>query len=286
MLFSGTDNHIAGLGQMAEHMQPQVDYKSHPGYEGYLNFRVAAVSEILQDAGYNTCMSGKWHLGLSPETAPHARGFDDSFTFLSGCHNHYNYEPQLDEPKHGLFTPMNGGKFWMRDDKYLDRKTEISKDFYSTDSFTDELLAYFDKRSTNRDLSEKPFFAYLPYTAPHWPLQAPRELIDKYKGKYDEGPHVLKEQRLQRLKDLGIVAKDVTPAPMDGYSDKSDIRSRLHSKYHHPVRSGVQYPVSAVRTLRSAWSQSWLHLQRSRIPLSFLHMVLRSRLRWKNTGGD
>lgn len=60
MLFSGTDNHIAGLGQMTEHMASADLYKNKPGYEGYLNFRVAALSEVLQDAGYDTIMSGKW----------------------------------------------------------------------------------------------------------------------------------------------------------------------------------------------------------------------------------
>jgi len=60
MLFSGTDNHIAGLGQMTEHMEGRSCYKNKPGYEGYLNFRVAALSEILQDGGYTTLMSGKW----------------------------------------------------------------------------------------------------------------------------------------------------------------------------------------------------------------------------------
>jgi len=59
MLFSGTDNHICGLGQMAEHLNKSV-FEGRPGYEGYLNFRVAAMSEILQDAGYLTLMSGKW----------------------------------------------------------------------------------------------------------------------------------------------------------------------------------------------------------------------------------
>lgn len=65
MLFSGTDNHIAGLGQMVEHMAKNVNYNDVPGYEGYLNFRVAALSEILQDAGYRTIMSGKWYVELS-----------------------------------------------------------------------------------------------------------------------------------------------------------------------------------------------------------------------------
>jgi arylsulfatase len=60
MLFSGTDNHLAGLGQLVEHMADRGKYEGRPGYEGYLNFRVAALSEILQDAGYHTVMSGKW----------------------------------------------------------------------------------------------------------------------------------------------------------------------------------------------------------------------------------
>ncbi|KAM0327109.1 hypothetical protein ACHAQA_006237 [Verticillium albo-atrum] len=211
MLFSGTDNHIAGLGQMTEHMARNLDaYKGRPGYEGYLNFRVAAMSEILQDAGYHTIMSGKWHLGLSRETSPSARGFDKSYVFLSGCGNHYNYEPQLDDPSHGLFTPMNSGKFWMKDAEFLDRTKDIPDDFYSTTTFSDKMIDYLESREDK----DQPFFAYLPFTAPHWPLQAPREVIDKYKGLYDEGPAVLRSKRLERLIKLGLISKDIEPAPM------------------------------------------------------------------------
>ncbi|KAF1966596.1 alkaline phosphatase-like protein [Bimuria novae-zelandiae CBS 107.79] len=60
MLMSGTYNHIAGLGEMVEHMAKDVDYASEPGYEGYLNFLVVALSEVLQGAGYKNIMSGKW----------------------------------------------------------------------------------------------------------------------------------------------------------------------------------------------------------------------------------
>lgn len=213
MLFSGTDNHIAGLGQMTEHMAQFKDaYKDRSGYEGYLNFKVAALSEILQDSGYETIMSGKWHLGVSKETAPVSRGFDKSYVFLSGCHNHYNYEPQLDDPSHGFFTPMNAGKFWMKDDQFLDRTNpdHIAKDFYSTETFSDKLIGYLKERED----TDKPFFAYLPFTAPHWPLQAPRKTIEKYKGVYDEGPAVLRTRRLKRLVELGLIADDVEPAPM------------------------------------------------------------------------
>ncbi|KAJ9137459.1 Arylsulfatase [Pleurostoma richardsiae] len=209
MLFSGTDNHIAGLGQMAEHMHGDA-YRGRSGYEGYLNFRVAALSEILQDAGYHTIMSGKWHLGLSRETCPHARGFDDSFAFLSGCCNHFNFEPQLDDPSHAIFTPINAAEFWMRDGEFLDRTKDLPSNFYSTTSFTDKLIDYLnERRNTN-----KPFFAYLPFTAPHWPLQAPREVIDKYKGVYDDGPAALRARRLQRLTELSLIPEDVEPAPM------------------------------------------------------------------------
>ncbi|KAM0429235.1 hypothetical protein ACHAPT_006449 [Fusarium lateritium] len=213
MLFSGTDNHIAGLGQMTEHMARFMDnYKDKAGYEGYLNFRVAALSEILQDAGYHTIMSGKWHLGTSKETAPCSRGFDKSYVFLSGCCNHFNYEPQLDDPSHGFFTPMNAGKFWMQDDKFLDRKNpeHIPSDFYSSTSFSDKLIDYLKER----DDTEQPFFAYLPFTAPHWPLQAPREVIDKYKGRYDDGPAALRTRRLAKLVELGLIPEGVEPAPM------------------------------------------------------------------------
>ncbi|KAF9879041.1 Arylsulfatase [Colletotrichum karsti] len=212
MLLSGTDNHLAGLGQLVEHMADRAKYDGKPGYEGYLNFRVAALSEILQDAGYFTLMSGKWHLGLTKETSPHARGFDKSFVFLSGCGNHFNYEPQLSDPSHGIFTPMNGGKFWMRDSEFLDRTADLPENFYSTTSFTDDLITTLSGRTDAE--AEKPFLAYLAFTAPHWPLQAPRETIEKYKGLYDDGPDALRTKRLKRMVDLGIIKEGVEPAPM------------------------------------------------------------------------
>ena len=82
MLLSGTDNHIAGLGNMGEMIAPE--QRGKPGYEGHLNDRVVSLAEVLRTGGYHTYMAGKWHLGHEPESFPHARGFERSFSMLFG----------------------------------------------------------------------------------------------------------------------------------------------------------------------------------------------------------
>ncbi|KAK8195571.1 arylsulfatase [Phyllosticta capitalensis] len=217
MLLSGTDNHIAGLGQMAEFVRNRPEYHGRPGYEGYLNFRVAALPEILQDNGYHTVLSGKWHLGLKKELSPHARGFDKSFVYLAGAGNHYNNEPQLGD--HPFQSPsVNGDGLWMHNDQFLDRKKDLPADFYSTTTFCDKMIDFLHERTAEE--KGKPFFAYLALTAPHWPLQAPRETIAKYRGKYDAGPEALRAARLAALKARGLVPPDVFPAPMVGAVSK------------------------------------------------------------------
>ena len=99
MLLSGTDNHIAGVGAMVEHMNDeyaQEMWAGQPGHEGYLVSRVAALPEVLRDAGYRTILTGKWHLGMTKETIPAARGFDRSYTLLAGGASHYAWEPQFE----------------------------------------------------------------------------------------------------------------------------------------------------------------------------------------------
>ena len=195
MLFSGTDSHNAGLGNMAEDLSP--NQKGNPGYEGYLNFQVAALSELFLDAGYNTYMTGKWHLGLTEETSPAARGFEKSYTILQGGGGAFANMLPLVGPGKALY--------W-QDDVKLE---ELPEGFYSTEFYTELMMEYI-----NGDLDDgKPFFAYLSYTSPHWPLQAPQESIARYKGAYDAGYDALLSQRLQNLKDLGLVAADIEPFP-------------------------------------------------------------------------
>ncbi|MCO5613795.1 hypothetical protein L7F22_068073 [Adiantum nelumboides] len=205
MLLSGTDNHLAGLGQMAETISRNENYQNHPGYEGVLNQRVAALPEILSDSGYATYMSGKWHLGLTKETTPHARGFQRSFALLPGAGNHYGYEPQLTDgtPAIKFMPPL----YYENDEQVpLDK---LPQPFYSSDTFTDKLLHQFDQRKENREESEKPFFAFLTYTAPHWPLQADPAVVEKYKGKYDDGFAELRSRRLDALVKLGLITPEI-----------------------------------------------------------------------------
>ncbi|MEN6541384.1 arylsulfatase [Parvibaculum sp.] len=197
MLLTGTDAHIAGLGTHVEVLHPT--QRGKPGYEGYLNDRVATLPQLLRDAGYLTLMSGKWHLGDTLETCPHARGFERSFALLPGAANHY-----ASSPKAGTGFPKQD-TLYTEDDRFVD----LPEDFYSSDGFTTKLLQYLGERKDDR-----PFFAYLAFSAPHWPLQAPDDLIAKYKGRYDKGPEALREERLERLKALGLCAKDIKAHPI------------------------------------------------------------------------
>jgi arylsulfatase A-like enzyme len=215
MLLSGTDNHIAGLGSMREHLDEF--QKGQPGYEGYLNDRVAALPELLQDAGYLTLLSGKWHLGLTPDRFPSQRGFDRSFTMLAGAANHYGWEPQLMEEDRGFRIPAENSHLYAEDNKAF-HVGELGSNFYSSDSFTSKLLDYFEERDDQQ--KARPWFAYLPFCAPHWPLQAPLEDRMKYRGVYNDGPEALRQRRLHRLRELGMIpteakAHDVIVPPGD-----------------------------------------------------------------------
>jgi len=195
VLMSGMDNHQAGLGTMGEIKTPEME--GHPGYAGYLNFEVAALPEVLKAGGYRTYMAGKWHLGHEEETSPHARGFVETFILASGGGSHYNDRKPLSPPQTMIYR-RNGEEVKLLPD-----------DFYSTKYYTDILLKWIKE-----DHEEgRPFFAYLSYTAPHDPLHAPKQYIEKYKGKYDGGWDVLREKRLQGLKDLGIIHKDAKSYP-------------------------------------------------------------------------
>ncbi|KIX07461.1 uncharacterized protein Z518_02114 [Rhinocladiella mackenziei CBS 650.93] len=209
MLLSGTDAHLGGLGVLIEYKNSEQGarrWSGKAGYEGYLNNDVATLPEILGDHGYFTAMSGKWHLGLRASQGPWKRGFQKAFAMLPGCCNHYGWEPVQERfPVGGRPVHAEGG----RKVHIPPNKTEDPHGFYSSDYYTNRLIQFFEDRS-DEDKS-KPFFAFLPYTAPHWPLQCSKAQRDKYAGMYDDGPYALRERRLKKLAELGIIDKSVVP---------------------------------------------------------------------------
>lgn len=235
MLLSGTDNHIAGVGSMAESIQEF--QRGKPGYEGYLNDRVAALPEVLKDAGYLTLMSGKWHLGLTPDRFPAKRGFEKSFTLLPGAANHYNYEPQLKDNDVKSQLERMTPALYAENENIVDNET-LPPDFYSSDYFTERLLGFLKEREDVKD--SRPFFAYYTFSAPHWPLQAPEENVKPYYGKYDDGPERLRQRRFESLKKLGLVPEHAIPHDVvvpdrekvkKGQGDNWDTQSEESRKY-------------------------------------------------------
>ncbi len=220
MLLTGTDNHVAGLGNMAELMADS--QRGRPGYEGGLNDRVVTFPQLLQDAGYRTYMTGKWHLGGTPGQLPVARGFDESTVLLGGAAGHY------DNTGTNVKVPTAA---YRRDAEPFEYPTGT----YSTDFYTDTMLDYLKADAGD----DAPFFAYLAYTAPHWPLQAPAESVDRYAHVYDAGFEAIAAERLARMKALGLTPEDGTAAPLrpewpawSDLTEKQKVReSRLMQTY-------------------------------------------------------
>jgi arylsulfatase A-like enzyme len=196
MLLTGTDNHVAGIGNMAEWTGPT--QRGQPGYEGHLNARVVSVATLLRAGGYHTYMAGKWHLGEKPDQWPAARGFERDFSLLQGAGSHWPDMLGLLPSEPRVTYTKNG-----------ERVKELPADYYSSKDLTDFIIKSVDEN----DGDGKPFFAYLAYQAPHGPLAVPDGWRDKYKGRYDKGYDVIRAERLDREKGLGITGKDVVTFP-------------------------------------------------------------------------
>ena len=187
MLFSGVDTHLNGLGNMDEWTAP--NQVGVPGYEGYLNNRVATLPQLLKEAGYHTYMVGKWHMGKEPDQIPAARGFERDFSLLDGAGSYWDMTN---------FTAASPRSVFTEDGKYL---TELPKNYYATKTYTDELIGFID--ANQRD--GKPFFAYVAHQAPHDPYHLPRDWRNRHVGEYDKGWDVVRQERLKRQVELGIV---------------------------------------------------------------------------------
>ncbi|GGO79216.1 arylsulfatase [Marinobacterium nitratireducens] len=197
-LLTGVDPHLAGLGNMIEELAPNQTDK--PGYEGFLNFGVVSLATLLKDAGYHTYLSGKWHLGMAENAWPKSRGFERSFSLLSGGASHFADMKPAYAPSPEIKAP------YVEDDEKL---TQLPDSFaYSSQYYADKIIDYI---KADKDTGQ-PFFGMLSFTAPHWPLQAPDAAIEKYRGRYDAGYDVVFQQRLEKQKELGLIPKDAEGA--------------------------------------------------------------------------
>ncbi len=192
-ILSGADNHNAGGA-----MHQAANQKSVAGYESYLNEDVVAFPALLQQGGYNTYWAGKWHLGKEAHQTPNARGFDRSFALMEGGASHY-------EDGRGMFEARRVAHY-VEDGVPVDK---LPEGFYSSNFYTDYIIDAIDADKS----SDAPWFAFLAFTAPHWPLQAPDDAIAKYKGQYDEGYEVLRANRIAKAKELGVIPEQAQMYP-------------------------------------------------------------------------
>jgi arylsulfatase/uncharacterized sulfatase len=159
---------------------------------------VVTLASLLQDQGYRTYAAGKWHVGKEPHNLPPARGFDRSL--VMGDSGSDNWETGK------LYLDLTDKVYWYDNG----REAQMPKTFYSSEFYVSKTLDYLKTDAH----SDKPFFAYLAFQANHIPVQAPQEFIDKYKGRYNAGWDVLRQERRNKAIELGLVPPNTPMAAL------------------------------------------------------------------------
>ena len=185
-LLTGLYAHQAGVGDMTGDEGP-----GRPGYRGHLVEATATIPEVLGGAGYRTLMVGKWHLGSNP--GPIRRGFDDFYGMIGGFNSFWQEDP--------FYPRLPAGR---------PKRAYPPGGFYSTDAFADYAVDFLEDARREPD---RPWFLYLAFNAPHFPLHAPKEEIDRYADVYARGWDAIREERLARMKALGIVPESTPLTP-------------------------------------------------------------------------
>ncbi len=194
-LLSGLYPHQAGVGHM-------MSDSGFDGYRGELNRNCMTMAEVLKTAGYGTYMAGKWHVttDVKPDGEklnwPLQRGFDRFYGTIHGAGSFY--DPNSLTRDNTQVSPLNDSEYQ-------------PETYYYTDAISDHAVRYV--REHKQQQPDKPFFMYVAYTAAHWPMHALPEDIEKYKGKYNAGYAVLRESRLKKMKELGVVPADIELSP-------------------------------------------------------------------------
>lgn len=196
MLVTGYDSHLTGVPNLPIFTPPE--YANKPGYQGILNNEVETIATRLKRYNYRTYTTGKWHLGHTENTLPSKRGFDRTYILDASGADNYEHRPYL--PTQESKPP------WFKDGKRID----LPDDFYSSKNLVDEMIQFMDEE----DKKDDPFFAYLAFQAIHIPVQAPKELTEKYIKTYEKGWDVIKKQRFEKAKELKLVPTDAVMGKM------------------------------------------------------------------------
>ncbi|WP_291071937.1 arylsulfatase [Hyphomonas sp.] len=191
MLLTGLDSHRTGVGTIPEILRKE--QRGSDAYSLHLLPGVETIAGRLKDAGYETFMTGKWHLGRGPGDLPDTHGFNRSFALDASGADNWEQKP---------FMPFYAEAPWYEDGK----PARLPDDFYSSRFLVDQMIDYLGARDRDH-----PFFAYVAFQAIHIPVQAPKEFTDNYKGVYSGGWEALMQERFKRAKILGLVPEDAVP---------------------------------------------------------------------------
>ncbi|MDF1755432.1 MAG: arylsulfatase [Verrucomicrobiales bacterium] len=194
-LLSGQYPHRVGLGHMT------TNDLNRPGYRGFIAPEATTIAEALTPAGYRSFIAGKWHLG-TPDPTQH--GFEEFYGTLVSAKRFFDPDHLVRKPN-GRFPRQYG-----------------EDEFYATDAVTDHAIDFLN---IARETPDKPWFLYLAYNAPHFPLHAPKEEIAKYANRYHGGWDQLREERLKRMKALKIVPEDTKLSPRSTWQNYGETKT-------------------------------------------------------------
>jgi arylsulfatase A-like enzyme len=197
-LMTGNHPHQTGIGHMTLSPGKKPSKAKPPAYQGYLNEQCVTVAQSLRQYGYATLMAGKWHLSQNKRSCwPLQRGFEKFFGCTAGATR--------------FFFPEAPRGMTLGNDQIEKPESTTDEAFYTTDAYTDYAIRFLSEHQA--DNASKPFFLYLAYTAPHWPLQAFEDDIARYRGKYTKGWDALRESRFQRQLASGLIAAGTELSP-------------------------------------------------------------------------
>ena len=197
MLLTGVDSHRNGVPNIPEALSEE--HLAYDHYQGVLSDKVVTLANVLQANDYRTYMTGKWHLGHTPELLPSSRGFDRTIAMADTGADNWDQRTYL---------PIYDRANWYADGA----EHTLPDDFYSSEYFIDKTIEFIGSNAQG----DQPFFAYVPFQAVHMPVQAPKEFSDKYVGVYDEGWTVMRERRRLAAEEAGVIPAGTQAAVTPG----------------------------------------------------------------------